>query len=168
MPKFCSDCGAKLADENMKFCSECGKPVSASTQPQTQKPEIIPDSSLNIEKKPITETSRLSGLKIEKYLVPNEVATFATRGSLYVGGEEGLRGYVTNNRVMFYTSKGLVFKSDRLHEIPLKEIKYVKIIEEGLVFKVMYLQVNDLKIKGDRSDILDLYKAIQVAKQGIK
>jgi len=55
-----------------------------------------------------------------------------------------------------------------LHEIPLQDLKYYKIVEEGLVFKVMYLQLNDLKIKGDRSDILDLYKAIQVAKHGTK
>jgi hypothetical protein len=28
--------------------------------------------------------------------------------------------------------------------------------------------LNNLKIKGDRSDILDLYKAIQVAKHGAR
>jgi len=87
---------------------------------------------------------------------------------LYVGGEQGLKGYVTNKRVIFYTGKGLIFKSDRLHEIPLKDLNYFKIIEEGLVFKVMYLQLNNLRIKGERSDIIGLYKAIQVEKQGIK
>ncbi len=118
-----------------------------------------------IVKKNVSETSRLSGLGIEKFLIPNEIATYATRGSLYVGGEPGLRGYVTNNRVMFYTSKGFIFKSDRLHEIPIDQIKSFRIVEEGMVFKTMYLQLNELRIKGDRSDILDLYRAIQVAKQ---
>jgi hypothetical protein len=150
----------------MKFCPECGKPtISSSIQRENKKSEPTPPTNLKIEKKPITETSRLSNLKIEKFLLPNEIAVFSTTGSLYVGGEEGLKGYVTNNRVIFYASKGLIFKSDRLHEIPLKEINYYKIIEEGLVFKIMYLQLNDLRIKGDRSDILELYRAIQVAKQ---
>jgi hypothetical protein len=169
MPKFCSECGANLPNENMKFCSECGKPItSAPPQPEIKKPELIPDSAPRIEQKPVSETSRLSGLKIEKYLIPNEIINYATKGSLYVGGEAGLRGYVTNNRVIFYTSLGLIIKKDRLHEIPIQDLKYYKIVEEGLVFKVIYLQLNDLKIKGERSDILDLYKAIQVAKHGTK
>jgi len=166
MSKFCAECGQKLPNENMKFCPECGKPlISPSGHHENKKSEPIPVIDLNIEKKPITETSRLSPLKIEKFLLPNEIAVYTTKGSLYVGGEEGLKGYVTNNRVIFYASKGLIFKSDRLHEIPLKDIHYYKIVEEGLVLKKMYLQLNDLRIKGDRSDVLELYRAIQVAKQ---
>jgi hypothetical protein len=166
MPKFCPHCGAKLQDENMKFCSECGNPItSTSIQRQDKKLEEIPDSSLNIEKKHVSETSRLSGLKIEKYLIPNEIVRYATAGSLYVGGEAGLKGYVTSSRVMFYTSLGLLIKKDRLHEIPLDQIRSYKIVEEGLVFKEMHLQLNELKIKGDRADILGLYRAIQAARQ---
>jgi len=153
MANFCPTCGAKLSSPDIKFCSECGAKIA----PEPFKPE-------ELEKKPISETSRLSSLKIEKYLMPNEIATYATRGSLYVGGEADLKGYVTNNRVMFYASKGLIFKSDRLHEIPLNEIRSYKIVEEGMILKTMHLQLNDLKIKGDRSDILELYKAIQAAK----
>jgi hypothetical protein len=166
MSKFCSECGQKLPNENMKFCPECGKPViSSSVQREYKKSEPITHVTVNVEKRPITETSRLSNLKIEKFLLPNEIVVYSTEGSLYVGGEEGLKGYVTNSRVIFYASKGLIFKLDRLHEIPLKEINYFKIIEEGLLLKKMYLQLNDLKIKGDRSDILELYRTIQVAKQ---
>ena len=33
MPKFCSDCGAKLLDENAKFCASCGAPQTR-TEPQ--------------------------------------------------------------------------------------------------------------------------------------
>lgn len=167
MSKFCSECGQKLPNENMKFCPECGKPVTSSSVKQVNKKYApITHVTVNVEKKPIAETSRLSDLKIEKFLLPNEIAVYSTEGSLYVGGEEGLKGYVTNNRVIFYSSKGLIFKSDRLHEIPLKEINYFKIVEEGLLLKKMYLQLNDLKIKGDRSDILELYRTIQVAIQG--
>jgi hypothetical protein len=118
-----------------------------------------------IVNKNVSETSRLSGLGIEKFLMPNEIASYSTRGSLYVGGEAGLRGYVTSNRVMFYTSKGFIFKSDRLHEIPLDQIKSYRMVEEGTIFKKMHLQLNELKISGDRSDILELYRAIQIAKQ---
>ena len=169
MPKFCSECGAKLTSENMKFCSECGKPItSAPAHPEMKRPELDIDSAPKIEQKPVSETSRLSGLRIEKYLIPNEILNYRSKGSLYVGGEAGLRGYVTNNRVLFYTNIGLIIKKDRLHEIPLKDINQFKIVETGLLIKEMYLQLNNLKIKGERSDILDLYKAIQVAKHGTK
>jgi len=166
MSKFCSECGQKLPNENMKFCPECGKPqILSSAQPESKRSVPIPSINVNVERKPIPETSRLYPLKFEKFLLPNEIAVFRTQGSLYVGAEANLHGYVTNNRVIFYASKGLVFKSDRLHEIPLKDINYYKIVEEGLVFKKMYLQLNDLQIKGDTPDILELYRAIQVAKQ---
>lgn len=122
----------------------------------------------NVERKQVSETSRLSGLQIEKYLIPNEAVLYKTRGSLYVGGEAGLRGYVTSNRVIFYTSKGFVIKSDRMHEIPLTMINQYKIVEEGLIFKEMHLQLNELKIKGDRTDILELYRAIQTLKYSAK
>jgi hypothetical protein len=167
MPKFCSECGYQLPNENMKFCPSCGTPTLPPVmKKQDMKSEQIPYASPKIDRKPISETSRLSGLRIEKYLIPNEIATYATKGSLYVGGEQGLKGYVTNNRVIFYSSKGLLFKSDRLIELQLKEIKLFKIIEEGLVFKSMHLQLDTLRIKGERSDILALYRAIQMAKQG--
>jgi len=62
----------------------------------------------------------------------------------------------------------MIIKKDRLHEIPIKDITQFKIVETGLLIKEMYLQLNNLKIKGERSDILDLYRAIQIAKQGTK
>jgi hypothetical protein len=83
---------------------------------------------------------------------------------LYVGGEADQKGYVTKNRVLFFSSKGFIIKSDRLHEIPVNDIKNFKIVEEGLILKTMYLQLNDLIIKGERTDILELYRAIQTVK----
>jgi hypothetical protein len=114
--------------------------------------------------KSVSETSRLSGLAIEKFLMPNEIVSYATRGSLYVGNMPGLKGYVTKNRVISYKRNGFIIKNDILNEIPLEQIKSYKIVEEGLVFKNMYFQLNELKIKGERSDILELYRAIQTAK----
>lgn len=118
-----------------------------------------------IVSKTVCETSRLSGLAIEKFLMPNEIVTYATSGSLYVGNIPGLKGYVTKNRVIFYKREGLIIKNDILNEVQIDQIKSYRIVEEGLVFKSMYFQLNELKIKGDRSDILELYRAIQVAKQ---
>lgn len=120
-----------------------------------------------IVKKPVSETSRLSGLRIEKYLIPNEMVTYATKGSLYLGNRAGFKGYVTSNRVMFYkrTSNLIIFKNDLLNEIPLDQIKSYKLVETGTIFKKMRLDLNELTINGDRSDILEMYRAIQIAKQ---
>lgn len=117
-----------------------------------------------IENKTHSETSRLSGLGIEKFLMPNEIITYATKGSLYVSNMAGFKGYVTKKRVIFYKREGLIFKNDTLNEIPIDQIKSYKVVEEGIsIFKKMHLQLNELKITGDRSDILDFYRAIQTA-----
>ena len=73
--------------------------------------------------KSVGETSRLSGLAIEKFLMPNEIVSYATRGSLYVGNMPGLKGYVTKNRVIFYKRDGLIIKNDILNEIPMEQVK---------------------------------------------
>ena len=116
-----------------------------------------------IEKIPIPVTSRWAGLKIEKYLMPNEIVIYSTKGFLSVGDEEHFEGHVTNNRVMIYTSKGLIFKTDRLLDVPIGAIKSFKIVEEGIIFKKMYLHLNEYRLVGNRMDILELYRAIQSA-----
>jgi predicted nucleic acid-binding Zn ribbon protein len=179
--KFCSECGAKIAsvpnkqEKQKRFinCPSCGALIDSTSAycPKCTvviKPDLIETKVYNpnpLVTKPVSESSRLSGLKIEKYLMSNEIPTYKTKGSLYVGGEANMKGYVTNKRVLFFKSTGLIFTSDRLNEIPLDKITYYKIIEQGIVFKEMYFQLNELKIKGDRSDILGLYRAIQDAQQ---
>ncbi|MCZ7357334.1 MAG: hypothetical protein O8C66_09805 [Candidatus Methanoperedens sp.] len=120
-----------------------------------------------IVKKTLSETSRLSGLGIEKFLMPNESVVYMTKGSLYVGNIAGFKGYVTNNRVIFYTRKSnlIVFKSDVLNEIPIDQIKSYKMVETGTILKKMHLDLNEFKVNGNRSDILELYRAIQAVKQ---
>lgn len=95
-----------------------------------------------IVNKTVSETSRLSGLGIEKYLIPNEMVTYSTKGSLYVGNLAGFKGYVTNNRIIFYKTKSnlIIFKSDILNEIPIDQIKSYKIVETGIIFKDMKLK----------------------------
>lgn len=120
--------------------------------------------------KPFSETSRLSGLGIEKFLMPNEMVIYSTTGSMYVGTNKndtaaGFKGYVTKNRVIFYKKAGFIFKSDIINEIPLDQITSYKMVEEGIVFKKMYLNLNHFRINGERSDILEVYRAIQTAKQ---
>ncbi len=122
-----------------------------------------------ILKKTVSETSRLSGLGIEKFLMPNEMLIYATIGNLYVGTNNndiaaGFKGYVTKNRIIFYKRAGLIFKSDIINEIPLNQITSYNMVEEGIVFKKMHLKLNQFKINGERSDILEMYRAIQAAK----
>lgn len=116
-------------------------------------------------KTPVNKASRPAGLKIEKYLKPHEVITYSTRKKLYVDGDEGLKGFVTDRRVIFYASKGFFSKSCKLYEISFKRIYSYNIIKVGSVIKRMHLQLNDLRISGDRTDILDLFEAIQTAKK---
>ncbi|MDD1674856.1 MAG: zinc ribbon domain-containing protein [Methanomicrobiales archaeon] len=172
--KFCSACGASVAPGETApespgegaVCPKCGTTIDPESAvcPECNtvvNPELV-------DKKPVSDTSRWYGLAIQKYLQPNEIAIFRTKGNLVVGGEDGLKGYVTNNRVMFYASKGLVFKKDRLLEMQLSSLSTFRIVEEGMILKKMHLRLNDFKITGNRSDILELYSTIQRLKQAAK
>jgi hypothetical protein len=117
------------------------------------------------DKTPEKKASRPAGLKIGKFLEPDEEVTYSTRGTLYVDGDDGLRGYVTDRRVIFYAGKGFLSRPSRLYEISLKRIYSYNIIEVGLLIKKMHLQLNDLKISGDVADISGLFEAIRTAKQ---
>ena len=121
----------------------------------------------NIEKKPVSESSGSTGIKIEKYLYPNETAVYSTKGCLEVMGKKGLKGYVTNNRVMFHASRDSICESDYLFAIPLDRINFFEIVEDGWIGTGMFLQLNDQRIMGDKSEILELYKAILAAKNSV-
>ena len=45
MPKFCPNCGAKLAFENAKFCGECGFVLQARADSEEIAQEVVPQES---------------------------------------------------------------------------------------------------------------------------
>jgi hypothetical protein len=75
--------------------------------------------------------------------------------------------YVTNKRVLFYGRQGAMLgliKNDRLDEVYLNQIRKLKLVEHGMITKQVYLELDEMKLDGQRGHLLDLYKAIQSAR----
>jgi hypothetical protein len=69
--------------------------------------------------------------------------------------------------VLFYGQQGVMLglvKQDRLDEIYINQIRKLKLIETGLVTKRVYLELDEMKLEGQRGHLLDLYRAIQEAR----
>ena len=171
---FCPNCGKEVKSDE-RFCRSCGKnlelPQRAQSPQPVQEVEETQDASEEespVIRTPIPETSRLSGIGIEKYLAPGEHIIYSTTGRIWVNKKQE-RAYVTNERLIFYHREGVLLglvKNERLNERQLTEIGgKITLREEGLIGKKLYLELSDMRISGDRGDLLGLYKALQSAKR---
>ena|GEM_PF-2396455 len=163
---FCPNCG-KPVPEWAKFCKYCGEkltedemppdaPYSQPSQPPPPPPSII-------VKERIPDTSRLSGVGIHKFLAPGEKILFRTKSRVWLGNQIRY-AYVTNKRLLFYHQvpklMGLV-KDDRVDEIFINQIRRFSLIERGIITKSIILHIDEFEVKGDRGDLLELYRIIQ-------
>jgi uncharacterized Zn finger protein (UPF0148 family) len=164
---FCLNCGTPLP-EGAKFCGKCGTPVSSVPGQQPEQPQS-PDQEPVVHSQTIAETSRLSGVGIEKFLGPGERIVYATPGRIYYANQQR-RVYVTNKRILFYGQQGVMLglvKQDRLDEIFLNQVRKLKLVETGFITKRVHLELDEMKLEGQRGHLLDLYKAIQSARASV-
>ena len=170
---FCPGCGSQMGGLD-KFCRSCGNNVSQQQatptlqqqpSPAAQSAVEVQDLNLNgnsTESEIVSDTSssRLSMAGVEKFLGPGERLLYSTVHRVRSPG--GARyGYVTNKRVLFYIQDGKLFKRDKLEEWSLNHIRKLRIVEKGMVMKSLYLEIEDMRVQGDREDLLELYKKIQ-------
>lgn len=117
-------------------------------------------------RQPILDASRLSRAKVEKFLIDGERIIFTTKRWLTFNTQKR-KAHVTNMRLLFYRQEGKLLglvKQDRLDEIYINSIRKLSLVEQGLINKSIILQIDELNIRGDRSDLLGMYKALQSAR----
>lgn len=152
--KFCKYCGGKLTEDEMP---PEGSPYSQPLLPQP------PPSQPMIMRERIPDTSRLSRVGIQKFLSPGEKIIFRTRSRVWLGNQIRY-AYVTNKRLLFYYQvpklMGLI-KDDRVDEIFINQIRRLSLVEKGLITKSIILHIDEFEVKGDRGDLLELYRVIQ-------
>ncbi|MDW8034516.1 MAG: zinc ribbon domain-containing protein [Nitrososphaerota archaeon] len=162
---FCPYCG-KPVPEWARFCKYCGgkltedeRPSEAYSQPSPPPP---PPQSVILRER-IPDTSRLSHVGIHKFLGPGEKIIFRTRSRVWLGNQIRY-AYVTNKRLLFYYQipklMGLV-KDDRVDEIFISQIRRLSLVERGIISKSIILHIDEFEVKGDRGDLLELYRVIQ-------
>jgi hypothetical protein len=154
------NCGNPLA-EGGKFCANCGAPAGGSPMPRAGTPPSAGEPV--VQSQWIPETSRLSRVGVEKFLIPGEKVVYVTPSRVHYGNQQR-RAYVTNKRVILYGQQGVMLglvKQDRLDEVFLNQIRMFKLVETGMISKRVYLELDEMKLEGQRGHLLELYKAIQ-------
>jgi zinc-ribbon domain len=164
---FCLNCGAQLPI-GAKFCGSCGAAAGVAPSPASGPPQAQADEPV-IHSQTVSETSRLSGVGIEKFLGPGERVVHVTSGRIRYANQQRY-AYVTNKRVLFYGQQGVMLglvKQDRLDEVYLNQIRKLKLVETGMISKKVYLELDEMKLVGQRGYLLDLYRAIQSARASV-
>ena len=127
--------------------------------------EATKEEEAPITRERIPRTSRLSGVGIEKFLAPGERIIFSTESQVWLANQRR-RAYVTNNRVMFYYREPRlmeIIKEDMLDEMNVNTIRKISLVEKGLITKSIILHLDENVVRGNRGDMIGLYKAIQRA-----
>ena len=144
-----------------RFCYSCGNQVVSTTRVDPSPSIMSPPPQVSRE--PIPVTSRLSKAGVDKYLGHGEHVVYAT-GAMVQVGEERMRAYVTNRRLLLYRKDGILITRDKLTEIDLKSIGRTTMTEHGLLMKEFLLEIDGMQLRGRRPDLLNLYRVLHVAK----
>jgi len=163
---FCSNCGKEYSIGE-KFCSSCGHQLQIITQKDSGVVAAATKgegtTEIGITKQPIDPTSRLSGLGLEKYLLPEERILYATQDQIW-SGKKKRHAFVTNRRLILYHREGVLLgliRNERLDEIDLRTIRRASLLEKGLITKKIVLNLDEMVIEGDRGDIINIYNTVQ-------
>lgn len=102
-------------------------------------------------------------MPLEEFLLPNENVEFSTPTEILYGGEK-FQCFLTNQRVMFFARRGIVFKRDHVISIALAEIIEMEYQERGL-FKKGYIFIKSEKtnfsLQGNTETMKELTKLLQ-------
>ena len=157
---YCNECGSENP-EGAKFCHSCGNQMAPGSRPEPGLYLVSPPPPIRRELIPVT--SRISQTGIDKFLVHGEHIVYTTAAMVQVG-EERMRAYVTNRRLLLYRKDGILITRDRLTEIDLKSIGRTTMTEHGVLMKEFTLEIDGMQLKGRRHDLLNLYRVLHTAK----
>ncbi|MDA4129081.1 MAG: hypothetical protein OK422_06485 [Thaumarchaeota archaeon] len=107
--------------------------------------------------------SRLSRSGLEKFLTHGEHVVYATTGTVQVG-EQRKRVYLTNRRLLLHRKDGIVITRDSLDAIDLRAIGRTTLTEVGMFMKDFILEIDGMQMRGRRTDLMNLYRALHTVK----
>lgn len=91
---------------------------------------------------------------------PDEILTYETSSPVLVDNKKW-KAYVTTKHVLLRRSEGLIFPRESHQEIDPTKVHRIALIEAGALLKEYSLRINDIELKGRKSDLVNLYRAIQ-------
>ena len=90
----------------------------------------------------------------------DENVTFVAAGPVYIENKRWAV-YVTTKRILISRSEGLLGQRRSSQEIEPSLIERISFREEGSILKEYFLELDGLIMKGRKSDLQNLYRAIQ-------
>ena len=97
---------------------------------------------------------------------PVEEVLFESTYPVQVDGQKW-RVYVTNRRMVFHRSIGLLSSRESRQDVDLDTVKNLTLQREKTLLKEYYLGVDGVVIKGRRSDLVNLQRAVQKVKPSV-
>ena len=157
--EFCQECGAEVVLE-AKFCHSCGARISVKTDFRAPESDLAEQALIEL---PLPPQTAVTGAMADVIDSPDEAVSFSTSAPVTVEGKRW-NVYVTNRKVVLHRSVGLVFTKESHQEIDLGNIHRIALREEGTLMKEFFLDVDTISMKGRKSDLVNMYRAIQNAR----
>jgi len=101
-------------------------------------------------------------MPLEDYLAPGEDVKFQSTANIKYGNK-GYQVIVTNRRVLLYSRRGLIFKSDDVVTQKLDELQGMKYKEKGIIAKKGIIEIHGktlMQLYGDSGEIKTLYQQL--------
>jgi molybdate-binding protein len=156
--EYCPDCGADLVS-GAKFCHSCG--VNLIGRARVSGARDLADQALL--ELPLPPQTAVTGAVADVLDSPDETVTFSTSAPVLVEGKKW-DVFVTTRKAVLHRSLGLVFTKESHQEIDLGNIHRIELREEGALLKEFFLDIDGVSMKGRKSDLVNLYRAIQGAR----
>ena len=101
---------------------------------------------------------------LEDFLIPKEVITFQSGKVKTL--DDSFDFYITNQRILLYRRKGVLFRKDRVITERLEDVRALHYVEKGLVNKkgVLRIETSTKKmdpIEGKIPDIKAIWQELQ-------
>lgn len=101
-------------------------------------------------------------MPLEDYLLPGEEIRFHSSQRIIYGGQI-YELIVTNKRILLYSRRGLIFKSDDVITIKLDEVRGIKYKEQGLIGKKGIVEIHGktlMQLEGPAAEMKALYQQL--------
>ena len=96
---------------------------------------------------------------VEQFLAPGENIRFSSPTSVSFQGDQ-YSVVITDRRILWYKSKGLVFKKNSFVAVPIEQVKNIVYEEKGLLTKTAIIKVELASRRYEFSGKADSIKAI--------
>jgi len=101
-------------------------------------------------------------LPLEDYLMPNENIRYQSDFDV-IYGDKAYTVVLTDIRLILYSRRGLLFKSDDVVTEAIRDIQGIKYKETGAIFKSSYLEIlsrSRIVLSGNRAALKTLYQRL--------